>query len=74
MVHILNTQKDRKVEEILYQHNAENLEDSNSMFTYRKDEKALYKKLKIELVIVISIYLVGSFCLFQKIMFWLIIP
>ena len=55
MVHILNTQKDRKVEEILYQHNAENLDDSNSMFTYRKDEKAMYKKLKIELVIVISI-------------------
>ena len=38
------------------------------MFTYRKDEKAMYKKLKIELVYVISIYLVDSFCLLTNIL------
>ena len=65
MVHILNIQKDRRVEEILYQHNAENIKDSNSMFSYRKDEKAMLKKFKMEFVFFISIELVGSFCLNQ---------
>ena len=63
--HVLQVQKDRSIGEILYQHNAENINasmHSDQQFTYKREEKRLHIKMKWFLGILI---IFEMFCYFM---------
>jgi len=66
MTYIIQTQRDRKVEEIFYDHNNEHLHDefSPGQLNYRKREITIKKYYRMFLVFYIVLYFVMLFPFF----------
>ena len=47
MLYIILTQKNRKTEEILYDHGAENSDNSQSSIHFRRNEKIMWHFMKV---------------------------
>lgn len=78
MLYILNTQKNRRVEEIYYDHNAENIHSREgsdySKLNYRKKELALAKKMKYFTAFYAITFFISDYCLLKGIAWYLIVP
>jgi hypothetical protein len=65
MVYLIQTQRGRKVEQILFDHNHENLHEfSSGQMNYRKRERRMRTIYRIAIVVYISVYAVVLFPFF----------
>ena len=78
ILYILETQKNRRIEQIYFEHNAEVMRETESsdpqQLSYRKNERVQHKRMNQFLVFYTIVYLIASFCEHEGFMYWLIIP